>query len=176
MRYKGVQFIIKAIPMVAQEIPDVRLEVAGSGPYEADLRKLVHEEGVDSRVHFLGRVPEDRKLKLYCNSRVLVLSSIREGYGLAVIEANSMGTPVVGWNVPGLRDSIIDNSTGLLASFPHTEDLARRICRIMKDDSSWNRMSEQAWHWAQSHSWDRSAREFEDAIELVLSKGPGTGI
>jgi glycosyltransferase involved in cell wall biosynthesis len=170
MRYKGVQFAIRSIAQIADDFPDIRLEIAGSGPYEPQLRKLAQDLKVDPKVTFLGRVSEERKLKLYRESRAIILSSIREGYGLSVIEANAFGTPAIGWDVPGLRDSIIDNETGLLASFPHEQDLARQIHQILIDDSTWLRMSERAWKWAHDHSWDHSAREFEDMIESVLHR------
>jgi len=169
MKYKGVQFAIRAIARIADEFPDVRLEIAGSGPHERELRKLVRDLGVNPNVAFLGRVSEERKLKLFRESRAVILSSIREGYGLSVIEANSFGTPAIGWDVPGLRDCIIDNSTGLLASFPDIDDLARQIHNIMTNDSAWNDMSESSWKWANSHSWDRSAQEFGQAIEFTLA-------
>ena len=168
MRYKGVQFAIRAIAKIVKEFPDVRLEVAGSGPYARELRKLATYLNVGANVAFLGRVAEERKLKLYCESRAVIQSSVREGYGISVLEANCVGTPVVGWNVPGLRDSIINNATGLLASFPNVDDLARQIYSIMTDDSAWNSLSEGAWKWANSHSWDRSAQHFGNLIESVL--------
>jgi len=168
MRYKGVQFAIKAIGQIAGDLPDVRLEIAGAGPYESDLRTLARDLGLNSKVFFLGKVTEQRKLKLYQESRALILSSIREGYGLSVIEANSVGTPAIGWDVPGLRDSIVAEETGLLASFPNQEDLSRQICRLMTDDATWNVLSESAWKWSHNHSWDRSSEAFGDAIDNVL--------
>ena len=170
MRYKGVQFAISAIGRIAEELPDLKLEIAGSGPYDGELRKLVNELGLSSNVTFLGKVTEERKLRLYCEARSIILSSIREGYGLSVIEANSVGTPAVGWKVPGLRDSIIADETGLLADFPNVDDLDRKIQSVMTDDRTWNRISENAWKWAHNHSWDRSAQAFEETVESVLTK------
>jgi len=169
MRYKGVQFAIGAINKVRERIPDIRLEIAGSGPYQEELEKLANRMDLGTNVAFLGRVTEQRKLDFYRESRAIVLASIREGYGLSVIEANSVGTPAIGWNVQGLKDSIVDNSTGLLANFPDIGDLAKHIVDLMTNNSAWNRMSENAWKWAQDHSWDRSAREFRDTIESMLS-------
>jgi len=170
MRYKGVQFAIKAVSELKKSFPDVRLQIAGSGPYEPELRNLAREFGVHSNVDFLGRVSEQRKLELYRRSRAIVLSSIREGYGLSVIEANSFGTPAVGWNVPGLKDSILNNTTGRLAHFPDDLDLSKQIYSVMTDDVTWNCMSESAWQWANSHSWDRSAERFEDLIGSTLGR------
>ncbi len=172
MHYKGLQFAIEAISRIQKELPDIKLEVAGSGPYREELEELARHIGVDTNVTFLGRVSEQRKLKLYRESRAILLPSIREGYGLSVIEANSVGTPAIGWNVPGLRDSIIDNTTGLLASFPSSRDLARQIHNIMTDDSTWCSMSESAWKWANNHSWDRSAKDFGDFIDHALRSHP----
>jgi len=172
MRYKGLHYAIRALHRIEKELPDATLQIAGSGPYQRELHKLAHDIGVDSKVTFLGRVTERRKLELYRESRAIILSSIREGYGLSVIEANSFGTPAIGWNVPGLRDSIIDKNTGLLASFPHADDLTRQIYNIMTDDSAWNSMSEKAWRWANRHSWGQSARDFGETIELVLANQP----
>jgi len=172
MQYKGLQFAIEAISRIRKDLPDIRLEIAGSGPYREELEKFARNVGMDSNVAFLGRVSEQRKLRLYRESRAIVLSSIREGYGLSVIEANSVGTPAIAWNVPGLRDSIIDNTTGLLASFPNNDDLARQIYDIMTNDSAWNTMSVSAWKWANSHSWDQSAQDFDEIIKSVLTNRP----
>ncbi len=169
MQYKGLQFAIEAISRIQKDLPDIRLEIAGTGPYREELEKFARHVGVNSNVTFLGRISEQRKLRLYRESRAIVLSSIREGYGLSVIEANSIGTPAVGWNVPGLRDSIIDNTTGLLANFPNYDHLAQQIYNLMTDDSAWNSMSESAWKWANRHSWDSSAQDFEDTIQSVLA-------
>ena len=175
MQYKGLQFAFGAIQQVRKDIPEVRLEIAGSGPYREALDRLVRKLDLGRNVTFLGRVTEQRKVKLYKQSRAIVSSSIREGYGLSVLEANSFGTPAIGWNVPGLRDSIVNNTTGLLASFPHNEDLARQIYHLMTDDSVWNNMSERAWEWANTHSWDQSASDFEDTLESALASQPACG-
>ena len=169
MQYKGLQFAIEAIGRIQKELPDIKLEIAGSGPYREELEKFASRVGVDSNVIFLGSVSEQRKLKLYRESRAIILSSIREGYGLSVIEANSLGTPAVGWNVPGLRDSIIDNTTGLLANFPDNNHLAQQIHSLMTDDSAWNNLSKSAWKWANMHSWDHSAQDFGNMIQYVLA-------
>jgi len=169
MQYKGLQFAIEAIGRIQKELPDIKLEIAGSGPYREELEKFASRVGVDSNVTFLGSVSEQRKLKLYRESRAIILSSIREGYGLSVIEANSLGTPAVGWNVPGLRDSIIDNTTGLLANFPNNNHLTQQIHNLMTDDSAWNNMSKSAWKWANMHSWDHSAQDFGNMIQYVLA-------
>jgi len=169
MRYKGLQFAIKALACVIRKNPDVRMEIAGTGPYQQKLRNLSVHLGIASNVTFLGKVSEERKFRLYGESRAIVSPSMKEGYGISVIEANSLGSPVVGWNVSGLKDSVVDNITGLLAPFPDHHKFADCIESLLTNDSEWNRLSERAWCWAQSHSWDEAANGFRKTIGEVLS-------
>src|SRR5207249_1276581 len=125
--------------------------------------------GVSKSVHFLGRVSDNSKFDLFRESRVAVATSVRDGYGISVIDANSVGTPVVGWDVPGLRDSILDKKTGLLAPFPDETVLADRIVTLLTDDSSWTNLSDNALNWASQHSWERSAREFQRTLDTTIS-------
>ncbi len=169
MKYKGLQLAFRAFSKVVSKSPDAKLLVAGSGPYQQQLAKMAHDLGISENVKFLGRVSESSKFKLYSESRVAISPSHREGFGISVIEANSVGTPVVGWDVPGSRDSIVDETTGLLAPFPDETAFADRISTLLTDDQTWGNLSESAWKWALDHSWDRSAKDFEKVVEDVLA-------
>lgn len=169
MKYKGLQFAFSALSKLRESLPDVKLLVAGSGPYQQELSRMAREMGVSHHVNFLGRLSEECKFKLYGQSRVAIYPSYREGFGISVIEANSMGTPVVGWDVPGSRDSIVNGTTGLLAPFPNEIAFADRLSTLLTDDATWLSLSDRALKWAQEHSWDRSAEKFERVIENKLS-------
>src|SRR5207245_7430507 len=101
-----------------------------------------------------GRVSDQGKFDLFRGSRIAVATSVRDGYGISVIDANSVGTPVVGWDVPGLRDSIVDKKTGLLAPFPDEAILAEGIVTLLADDRYWSTLSCNAVNWARQHSCD----------------------
>jgi glycosyltransferase involved in cell wall biosynthesis len=170
VKYKGLQLAFKALKRMANERQGVRLLVAGSGPYQKELSRTAEMLGVSKNVSFLGRLSDQSKLKLYGKSRVAIYPSYREGFGISVIEANSVGTPVVGWNVPGSRDSIVNETTGLLAPFPNDEAFANHVDRLLRDDTAWLNLSNRASEWAQEHSWDKSAKQFEDTIEAALAE------
>lgn len=97
--YKGVQYIIDAIGDV-----DMNLVVAGTGPYEEQLRARAREAGVSENVEFLGYVSDERLAGLYVEASVFVSMSSFESYGVAVGEALSMGTPAVVRGRGALRD------------------------------------------------------------------------
>jgi glycosyltransferase involved in cell wall biosynthesis len=98
---KRPQDAITAHRLLRQRRPDVKLWIVGSGPMEAALREMA-----DENVEFFGRVEEHEKYELMAKAHVLVVTSTREGWGMVVDESAAMGTPSVGYDVPGLRDSI----------------------------------------------------------------------
>jgi len=168
MRYKGLHFALEAFAKVVRTIPDASLIVAGTGPYEPELSKLSSKLGLTKNVRFVGRVSDESKFKLLQHSRVVISPSRREGFGISVLEANSVGTPVVGWNVPGLSDSIVDNVTGLLASFRDLQEFADKMIALLTDERTWNRLSSNATKWALEHSWEHSAFQFGKLIDETL--------
>lgn len=169
VRYKGLQYALRAFRRVLTKNPKVRMKIAGSGRYEHELQMITKDLGIADNVQFLGRIPEQSKFELFAESRGAVVPSVRDGFGIAVLEANSVGTPVVGWDVPGIRDSIAHNATGILAPFPNEKAFADGLETLLTDDATWTRLSENAWREATKHSWDRSASEFQRVIETSLS-------
>ena len=136
MKYKKLQLALKAFSTVVRAIPDAKLLVAGSGPYGQELASIAYDLGVSKNVRFLGRISENNKFKLFGEARIAISPSYREGFGISVIEANSVGTPVVAWDVPGLRDSIINNETGFLAPFPDEQAFAKEVMKLLNDDDT----------------------------------------
>ena len=98
---KRPQDVIKAFGIIQGKIPEARLWIMGTGPMEAKLRRHA-----PSGVEFFGRVSDEEKFDRLGRTHALVATSVREGWGLVVTEAAMAGTPSVGYDVPGLRDSI----------------------------------------------------------------------
>ncbi len=98
---KRPQDAIAAFAIVRRELPDARLWVMGTGPMEARLRRTATDG-----VGFLGRVSDAEKHDRLRRAHALLVTSVREGWGLVVTEAAAVGTPSFGYNVAGLCDSI----------------------------------------------------------------------
>jgi glycosyltransferase involved in cell wall biosynthesis len=97
----------------------------------------------------------------------LLVPSVREGWGLVVIEANSVGTPAVGYDIPGIRDSIRAGSTGRLAVAGDPESLAEQALTLIADSEVYEGTRLAALAWAESFSWDATA---EALLELARSR------
>jgi len=169
VRYKGIQCALLAFREVLRTCPHATFRIAGTGPYQQALAQVTESLGIGRNVEFLGRIQQETKFDLLSKSRVAVFPSIRDGYGISVIEANSVGTPVVGWNVPGPQDSIVDGITGFLSPFPDERAFAANVTKLLTDDATWERLSENAREKANAFSWDRAASDFGKVIESSLS-------
>lgn len=146
--------------MVKAELPEARLWMVGSGPQEEKVRE---EARGDEDVTFFGRVDEGRKFDLLGRAHLLIVPGVREGFGINVIEAASQGTPAVGYDVHGLRDSIGDGDTGLLASGPG--DAALKVLRILNDPELFGRMASRCLEYARGFNWRNRSEEFRRALE-----------
>jgi glycosyltransferase involved in cell wall biosynthesis len=105
----------------------------------------------------LGRLPRAELFERMAAAHCLIVPSVREGWGLVVVEANSVGTPAVGYDIPGLRDSIRHGATGRLTPNGDVEALAEAALALVADAEGYEQMQAAARAWAASFSWDATA-------------------
>lgn len=168
-RYKRVDLIIRAVAVLRDAGVEARLLVAGAGDHAPKLRRLTAKLGLEDRVEFLGYVSEERKLELFRRSWVHVLTSPKEGWGIANMEAAACGTPTVASDSPGLRESVVAGKTGLLSPHGDVDALADRLTTLIREPSIRDEMGRRAREFAEGYSWDASA----DAMESFLARVVG---
>lgn len=152
---KNPEDAIKAFLIIKKSIPDVKLNILGEGPLMETL-KIKYREQKD--LFFKGYVDNLEKFSILEKSHFLLVPSIREGWGQVVIQANAMGTPAIGYNVSGLRDSIVDGITGMLVK--DYKEMAEVIIKLWQDKERYNEMTKKSIEWAKNFSWERTKREF----------------
>jgi glycosyltransferase involved in cell wall biosynthesis len=160
-RFKGVHILLEAMRQVVNEIPDAKLSIIGTGDpdYVAELKSLQTRLKLNKNVIFYELGFGDslmKKVELLQSAWTVVFPSIREGFGLVVVEANACGTPTISTDVPGLRDTVRHYETGLLVSRTPAS-LAKSITHLLKDDELRGRMSKNAFDWSQQFNWDLTA-------------------
>ncbi len=168
-KYKNLEAIIDAMPMVIDAIPNVTLDIAGCGDHEETLKKYVADKNLSNKIIFHGRVSEEKKVELMGQAWLFVIMSMMEGWGIVVIEANAAGTPVIGSDVPGLRDSIVNGKTGILSPLNDNKKLAENIISLINDPDKLHKMSIDAKKWSDDFTWDAAAEHF---IKTVHKKFP----
>jgi len=160
---KRFDHVIRAFALVRERVAAATLTVVGDGPQERELSELADAHGLGSAIRFTGRVPEAEKRRLLQAADLLVAASVREGWGLTTTEAARLGTPSVVYDVPGFRDSVIHERTGLLTA-PNPDSLADAVVRALGDRALYLSLREQAWRAWRDLSWDRTAAAFERAL------------
>lgn len=173
LRYKQIHHVLEALAKVVEKIPDVRLTIAGrvcSKRYLKQLYSLIDKLKLGGRVTIKPNVSEEEKIKLLSEAEVFVTASAREGWAITVIEANACGTPAVGYDVAGLRDSIKHGETGILIHPGDVKALAEALIRLLIDEQLKERLSENALKWSRKFDWKRTVEEFHRIFYKALNE------
>lgn len=141
---------LEAWRLARKTLPGLQLWAAGDGPLRNKLAPATAEG-----VHLFGRVDEAMKWGLLSRARLLLVPSVREGWGIVVMEAASVGTPAIGYRVPGLVDSIKHGETGWLCD-PSPASMAASIVDAIRDPAR-IRVGIQAQMRARTFTWEDTA-------------------
>jgi glycosyltransferase involved in cell wall biosynthesis len=152
---KNPEDAVKAFLIVQKAIPGACLRVVGDGPFLPALREKYRD---NAGISFYGFVDFKKKYELMADAHFLLVPSIREGWGQIVIQANAVGTPVIGYNVRGLRDSIRHGQTGILVS--DFKEMAEQIIMLWNNSPRREELGRKALDWSRSFSYGRMRSDF----------------
>lgn len=156
---KNPEDAIKAFLLVRDAVPEAKLWIGGSGPLYAWLKRKYAGIG---NLHFLGFVGDNERYEYLKRAHLLLVPSIREGWGQVVIQANAAGTPAIGYDVEGLRDSIQNGKTGILVR--DFNDMHLKAIRLWEDKEKYRLMCRHALDWASNFSWEKAGDEFGEYL------------
>jgi glycosyltransferase involved in cell wall biosynthesis len=152
VEYKRIDLLLRLWERV-RPVTGGRLVIVGDGPERASLEQLA---GPD--VEFTGYVSDAEKHRLLCEAWLLLHPSAVEGWGLVVTEAAARETPAIAFDVPGLRDSVVDGETGVLAR--GESSFAAAWCALALSAERRALMGKAARERAARYRWDHTVRQF----------------
>jgi glycosyltransferase involved in cell wall biosynthesis len=170
-RYKATGHLLRATKILKERGVKFTTVIIGDGDDKPRLEGLSAKLGLGEQVRFTGFVPEAEKVNWYRRAAVLVENSVKEGWGLIVMEANACGTPVVVADSPGLCDSSRDGVNGLMYKYGDVSALAEKLEKLLSDDALRTRLGRQAIEWAKQWTWDGAAEAMERVIEQTINEG-----
>lgn len=157
--HKRIEVALRTVAALSGELPELRLVVAGQGWWESHLRQLADELGIADRVEFRGYVTEEEKADLLAAAWVALTPSLKEGWGLTIVEAGAAGTPTVAFrNAGGVAEAVVDGRTGLLAE--DVDDYVARVRDLLCDDEMRQGMGAAARAHAASFTWPAAGERF----------------
>ena len=165
---KRVGDLVEAVARVRASGLAARLQVVGRGTAkECDrIRRCARALDVEQHVHLTGYLDESSKREVLARAALVLMASVREGWGLTITEANALGTPAVVYDRPGLRDSTLHERTGLVTP-PDPASLAAAIVRALTEPGLYGRLQVGAASWASTFTWERASAAFEQALLKV---------
>jgi glycosyltransferase involved in cell wall biosynthesis len=163
-RYKGLDWVLRALPRVLERVPQARLQIIGDGPWQPELVRQAAARGVAHAVEFCGFLPFAEKVRHIQSAWAVVQPSPKEGWGLTVVEAGACGTAVVAADSPGLRDSVRRDETGLVVPYDDDGALAGALTRVLTEAPLRERLAAAGVAWAGRFRWDDCARRSLDAL------------
>jgi glycosyltransferase involved in cell wall biosynthesis len=161
VRMKGIEEIIKAFSFIARAKVQSKLWIVGGGQdsYITELKHMMADYGIGERVTFFGNVSEQRKYELMSRAHLLLHASVKEGWGLVVLEAASVGTPAIVYNVTGLKDVVKNGETGLVISDNSPSEMAREAMKLFSDGKTYALYSKNGRQWAKSLRWPDAVKQ-----------------
>lgn len=138
--------------------------------YSSRVKKLAGKLGLLKTIRFWGFVLQSKKFELLARAHILVNPSVREGWGLVNIEANSVGVPVVAYKNAGLVDSVKDGKSGILCKENTPEGLAKNTLTLIRSKDAYKNFVKGALEWSKKFSWKKSRKLSLNLIRCIVSE------
>ncbi|MCG8607098.1 glycosyltransferase family 4 protein [bacterium] len=167
--HKNIEGLIQALSLLRNE-HRMNVDLVVAGKEYSDYSKpeeLANQLGMESHVHFKNFVPDDKLASLYQSAQVVALVSFYEGFGFPLVEAMSVGTPVIGSNTASIPEVIGD--AGLLVEPTNPADIAQKLFSILSDEKLQHRLSRAGLERARQFSWKSVAKATLNVYNQALS-------
>jgi phosphatidylinositol alpha-1,6-mannosyltransferase len=171
--YKGHDVILRALPLIKRQVPDIRWVVLGEGSLRPRLKRQAADAGLDGTACFLGAVSDAERDHWYRTAHVFVMPSRLpaqgggEGFGIVYLEAGARGLPVVAGNVGGALDAVVHGETGVLVDPTEPTAVAGAAVELLRSPERAARMGRNAAARAKRFAWPVIARQVEDLVLAV---------
>jgi phosphatidyl-myo-inositol dimannoside synthase len=171
---KGHDVIVRALPRIREAVPDVRWIAIGDGPRRAGIEASAAAAGLGDVARFLGRVGDEERDRWLDRAHVFCMPSRvppdglgGEGFGIVYLEAGAHGLPVIGGNVAGALDSVLDGETGLLVDPEDPDAVADAAIELLSDRARARLLGAAGRRHAEAHAWPRIGHQVEAVLHEV---------
>jgi glycosyltransferase involved in cell wall biosynthesis len=166
---KGLVYLLEAMRDIVKDVPLAKLLLVGDGIMMSDLKRLSRQLGLASHVEFLGAVGRATVAEILSKASVFAFPSMREGLPFSVLEAMACGVPIVGSDISGVNDIVVDGASGLLVQPRNSRSLAKAIISLLKDDERRKIMSEtERKITVNNYSWSSVIQKISDVYNAVI--------
>lgn len=167
---KRVDDLIKAVSLI--KIDNIKVAIIGDGELKEDLINMAKKLNLDKNINFFGKVDDAQKYSILKSSKIFVMSSEREGFSIATLEAIACGcVPVVAKpeyeELFGISHFIKNNKNGLYYNVGDYEGLSNKILLILNNDNLYKKLRDSAISESLNYSWDTVAERYRNIIDKI---------
>ena len=171
-KVKGIEYLIEAFARPSLlEKPSLKLFVIGDGSGRKNLENLVKKLSLENRVKFLGQIPPEGIPEYLAMADCFVLPSLKEGFGIAILEAIAARVTIIASKVGGILDIIENEKNGLLVTPGNSEEIAGAILRIYNNPELKERLVNFAITGLTRYDWQNIAQRVFKIYENCISDG-----
>lgn len=163
--YKRPEHALIALRLLEKRGCKARLTMVGDGPSLPFLKRLSEELGIGDRVSFTGRISDYELSELVASSWVNLHCSMSEGWGLSVLESAAAGTPTIAYDVPGIRETVINGVTGTLVTEGDVTGLSQSIEDVFESQERWTFATREH---AAKFSWESTTSRWEEKLSKSI--------
>jgi len=167
---KGVQYLIEAMAIIHQEMPDVKLIIVGEGIEREKLEALAKKLDLKECIQFAGQVPQEKIPLFMQQGDVFVLPSLSEGFPLVLLEAMACGLPIVATRVGGIPDILKDGINGYLVNTEKCDEISIKILILIKNEILWREISENNLLFVKKFYWGGVIERISEIYQQIIKK------
>lgn len=163
VKHKRIEHAVEIVTRLRDRHPGLRLRVVGDGWWSSELRDFITATGAQDDVDLLGFVDEETKHRELAAASLLLVPSVKEGWGLSVVEAASHGVPAIGYrDAGGVSESIEDGDTGLLVQ--DLDQMTQAVDQLLSDSYRRAELGHNALAHSARFTWDETVRAWEQIL------------
>ncbi len=166
---KGVDTVIRVLPDVLKEVPNLLYVIVGGGDLKPYLEELAQESPARDHILFAGKPKLEQLVQYYSRSDIFVMPSRQEGFGVVFLEAMALGKPVIAGDRGGAPEIVRDGLSGFLINPDDPDELAQRLVQLLQDEGLRKRMGDSGrQHVEESYTFPH----FQERLMHILNTAP----
>ncbi len=166
----GIATAIKAVALIVDKIPNLKLSIAGSGPQRAELLQLVEDLKLHKNVFFTGKLKPDEVAMLYGQADIMLNPTTVDNMPNSVLEAMASGVAIVTTNVGGIPFIVENNKTALLVDVDNENQMAEKIMELVNDNALRENLVKNGLAEVQQYAWPVVKEQWIDLYNALGNK------
>jgi len=166
----GIETAIKAVAIVKEKNPNIKLSIAGSGPLREELQRLVVELELQENVNFTGKIPPEEVARLYQEADIMLNPTTVDNMPNSVLEAMASRVAIITTNVGGIPYIVADYKTALLVAVNDVDAMAAKIMELLNDKKLHEKLVSNGMLEVQQYSWEHIKKQWLGLYQMLGDK------